>query len=85
MLFFISAVYVLSYLTSITLSVVRVAIPGVILSLNSGPQAVYSLFLLSYLVNSGVNPIFYSFYDRNFKKESKKMFKLITRRKNGCL
>ncbi|CAL1542183.1 unnamed protein product [Lymnaea stagnalis] len=73
MLFVISAVYVLTNLTTLVLVFLRAAISETVATLSPAADAIFRLFYMSFLINCAVNPIIYNFYDRNFRKECFRM------------
>lgn len=69
MLFAISAVYVVTNLTTLCLVLVRAVKTDYINNLSMVADSFYKLFMLSYLLNCAVNPIIYSMCDKHFRQQ----------------
>ncbi|KAH9508263.1 hypothetical protein Btru_050655 [Bulinus truncatus] len=67
MLLVISAIYILTNLTTLVLLFLRNFRQGSKVSVDE--DSVMNVFVASYLINSAVNPIIYSVWDRNFRRQ----------------
>ncbi|XP_059168834.1 uncharacterized protein LOC131950638 [Physella acuta] len=77
MLISISAVYTLSFIPYLILSVFRIASPDQYDEMGTAEMIFYNLFLRTYFLNCAANPIIYSLCDVNFRRECQKLL--------GCL
>ncbi|KAH9491993.1 hypothetical protein Btru_029585 [Bulinus truncatus] len=75
MLIIISAFFVGGFIPYLILTFFKLTAPDSYDRMTVTEQAVYNLFLRTYFINCAVNPIIYSFCDRNFRKECVKLMK----------
>ncbi|KAL5018224.1 hypothetical protein ScPMuIL_003946 [Solemya velum] len=82
MLFVITVVYIITFLPFFVMVTYRAMNPK-FTSLGASWEAIYQLTLRSYLINSAINPIIYSFCNGVFRNECKKLFKTVLRCKTS--
>ncbi|CAG5132190.1 unnamed protein product [Candidula unifasciata] len=75
MLVLLSAFYILGYLPHLSLKFVEFLSPRIFNNLSLEGCMIYNVLLRSYFINSAVNPIIYSLWDSNFRRECFKMFR----------
>ncbi|KAH9508268.1 hypothetical protein Btru_050672 [Bulinus truncatus] len=68
MLLVISAAYIVTNMTSLVLIIARTADPGLLFRLTTGEASLFNVFVASYLINTAVNPVIYSLWDRGFRQ-----------------
>jgi hypothetical protein len=73
MLFVVTLTYIISFIPFLTLAIHRSIHPGEWEHISHAGEIVYQVFLRSYLLNSCVDPIIYSFCNSLFRKECKKI------------
>ncbi|XP_062587590.1 cholecystokinin receptor type A-like [Saccostrea cucullata] len=73
MLFLVTLTYILSFIPFLSLATHRSIHPGEWEHISHAGEVVYQVFIRSYLLNSCVNPIIYSFFNSLFRRECKKM------------
>ncbi|KAH9508269.1 hypothetical protein Btru_050673 [Bulinus truncatus] len=78
MLLTISAIYILTNLTTLVLILFKAAVKLSISSLNATHFAVFTIFLYSFALNSAVNAIIFIALDRNFRLDSLKLIKSLS-------
>ncbi|KAH9508264.1 hypothetical protein Btru_050658 [Bulinus truncatus] len=78
MLLTISAIYILTNLTTLVLILFKAAVKLSISSLTATHFAVFTIFLYSFALNSAVNAIIFIALDRTFRLDSLKLFKSLS-------
>lgn len=71
MLFLVTLAFILSFVPYLIIATLRSIDPKAYFRLTNAEKAVYMLFLRSYLLQSAVNPIIYSFVNKQFRVECK--------------
>ncbi|XP_059175216.1 uncharacterized protein LOC131955212 [Physella acuta] len=78
MLVTISSIYILSLLPFMVFNAIKTVAPEFPESMNFHVQSLYHFLFRSYLINTAVNPIVYSFCDVKFRKECLSQFRSLT-------
>lgn len=76
-LFAVTVAYVISYLPFLILMTVRSVKKDFEDNLSSAEEVLFKFCVKSYFINNAINPIIYSFFNINFRKDARKMIKRI--------
>ncbi|XP_055871764.1 neurotensin receptor type 1-like isoform X3 [Biomphalaria glabrata] len=76
MLLVLTSIYILTNLTSLVLLLLRTIKPKEVANLGTTGVSIYNVFVASYLINTAVNPIIYSVWNRTFRLHCRQLLGL---------
>ena len=82
--FAVSLAFVVSFLPYLIANVLKFSKVAFHDMHSVGEEVLYNLLVRSFFISNFINPLIYSVLNRNFRKETKKLFKLLFQKLKSC-